>query len=864
MNPKLNFDSNVKSKFNSELKSKFNFNSILKLNLNSIFKLLAFLVLSIILVLVGLGYYFLNFDQTIARSGSLDLEGLKSPVEVITDKYGIPHIKAENDHDMMMALGFITASDRLWQMDLLRRIGSGRLSEILGPKLLETDIFLRKIRLRSHMVERWAEFKKTAPEHMLMQIDAYFKGVNSYVKTGPRPLEMKLLGYSPDPFTIEDALSLVGYMSLSFAEGFFVDILYTDLLRELPKEEVDLIFPRAQFDANLPDVNLKQDKENKEHPEPKSDLQSQIIDSNSKFDNRKLDSTTLPSRKYIYTTLFDVVTELKARFGLFQGSNSWVLSPQRTKSGHTILANDPHIAYANPSVFYEAHIASPTYENYGHYVPLIPFPGLGHNKDRAWAITMSNSDELDYFSETFHPTEPKVLYKNKFIPYQVVREEIIVKGQKKPHIEEVIITHHGPIIDNTRFVKKGKPLAVTWQFLNPTNNPALSSYLLSQSKELKDLAPAISHTAAPGFNISFVDSKGNIGWHVMGKIPVLPKNVNGREIRDGGSGRDEYVRYLDIMENPHIYNPKSGVIVTANYKHETQGPIPWIGLWQPKDRVLRLEALLDTIEKWDLEELKAIQTDEHVTFYQSFKEDFLEDVKPQTDLEKKVLSHMLNWQGGSSRKDIGASVYYTLSLSLLKNIIHDELGEDRFKTYCEGADAFAFIFQVLKRKDSILWDNENTTNLKESSSLIINKTFSESVSFLKQQFGSDIATWQWEKLNHVEFKHVLGKFFPLKQIFNLGPYSVAGGTNQVNAMGSVKYDLSFDVFYGPAARRLIDYKDPTKSWGVLPTGNSGNRGSKHFSDQVDLLVHNKYRAQNMNFNDLDGPVQKLKLKPSMN
>ena len=830
-------------------------------------KIILFVIFGLILILSGFSYYFLNFNQTISRSGTLKLEGLKNPVDVFTDKYGIPHIKANNDHDMMMALGFVMASDRLWQMDLLRRIGSGRLSEILGPKLLETDIFLRKIRLRSHMVDKWAEFKKTAPEHMLMQIEAFFKGVNAYVQTGPRPLEMKILGYHPDEFTIEDALSVAGYMSLSFAEGFFIDILYTDLISELPKTEVDLLFPRAQFDDNLPDVSLglKQTSSQNLKPNTKTKIPSQSnFKPQSKFEPISKVQLSDESKNYIYTTLFDVVSELKARFGLFQGSNSWVLSPERTESGHPILANDPHIAYANPSVFYEAHIQSPTYENYGHYIPLIPFPGLAHNKDRAWAITMSNSDELDYFEETFHPNEPKVLYKNKYVPYKVVLEKIKVKGQKELHEEKVIITPHGPVIDGTRFVKKGKPLSVTWQFLNETNNPALSFYLLSQSKELKDLAPALSHTAAPGFNISFVDSKGNIGWHVMGKIPVLPKEVNGRSIRVGGTGEDDYLRYLDIMENPHLYNPENGVIVTANYKHQTEGIIPWIGLWQPKDRVLRLEALLDQKEKWSLEDLKKVQTDEHVTFYKSFTEDFLTFVEPKTDLEKQVLTYMKSWNGNSSRQDLGPSVYYTLSLVLLKKLILDELGEDRFRTYCDGADSFAFLFQILKRKDSILWDDVSTPDTQETPAQIINQTFAESVAFLKQRLGNDMQTWHWERLNHVQFNHVLGKFFPLDQIFNLGPYPVAGGTNQVNSMGAVKYDLSFDVFYGPAARRLIDFKDPTKSWGVLPTGNSGHRGSKHFADQVELLINNKYRAQNMNFDDLAKPVEKLSLQPASN
>lgn len=814
-------------------------------------------------------FYLLNFGQTISKSGTLKLEGLKKPVQVLTDKYGIPHIKALNDHDMMMALGYIMASDRLWQMDLLRRIGSGRLSEILGPKLLKTDIFLRKLGLSRHMKELWAEQKKTAPPHMLMQIEAYLKGVNSYVKNGPKPLEMKLLGYTADEFKMEDALSVAGYMALSFAEGFFVDVMYTDLLDELTQLDVDLIFPRMQLEDNLPKaINSKTEKSSTDyanHYKLKTKINvnsnpNSRSNSNQALQNLRSQSISPNDLNYIYEDLANIVSDLKSRFGMFQGSNSWVLSGQRTQSGKPILANDPHIAYASPSVFYEAHIQSPTYENYGHYIPLIPFPGLGHNKDRAWAITMSKSDDLDYFKEIFHPTEPKVLFKNKYVAYKVYKEEIFIKGKNKSHIEEVIVTPHGPMLDGTKYVKEGQSLSLSWQFLNPTNNPALSFYLLSQSKELDDLAPALKHTAAPGFNISFVDSKGNIGWHVMGKIPVLPKPSSGLKVRIGHTGEDDYVRYLDIMENPHIYNPESGVIISANYKHEVEGPIPWIGLWQPKDRLIRLNDLLSKKEKWDLESLKKVQTDEHVAFHKTFVDEFFSEVVLQTDFEKEIYQLLNKWNGDSSLDSVESSIYHTISLTLLRNLIADELGEERFEIYASGSDPFAFLFQVLRQKKTELWDNIKTDHI-ETIEEVINKTYIESLNFLKNKLGRDYKKWTLKRLKTVEFKHVLGRFFPLDAIFNLGPYPVAGGANQVNAMGLIRSDLSFGVFYGPATRRLIDLNDASQSFGVLPTGNSGNRSSKHYSDQIKLLVNNKYRIQNMNFDKLEAPIQKLTLKP---
>lgn len=808
-------------------------------------KILHYFVALVFLLMMGL-YYFFNYGHTVRRDQNLKLKGLKDKVEVYTDKFGVPHIKAQNNHDMMMTLGYITAADRLWQMDLLRRIGAGRLSEIFGPELLDIDIFLRKMGMRRHMAEVWPKFEAQAPAEMLMQIEAYFKGVNTYIKKGPRPLEMKLLNYFPEEFNIIDALGIAGYMSLSFAESLFIDTLYTDLLDELPKKEVDLIFPRALLDNNSQVLTEKIPLQSKHSLPLKTITQRQPLQ---------------PSKEF-YQNISTVLYHLKDTFNMFQGSNAWVLAPHRSMSGYAILANDPHIAYAAPSLFYEAHIKSPEYENYGHYIPSIPFPGLAHNGHRAWGITMSYADDLDFYQETFHPTEKKVLFKNKYVNYREVREEIKVKGQKEPHVETVIITPHGPILEGTKYVPQGQSLSVKWQFLNETNNPAQTFYLLSQSQELKDLAPALSHAAAPGFNIIFADAKGNIGWHTMGKIPVLNHPGNGRTVLDGASGKDEHVRYLDIMENPHLYNPESGVIVSANYKPVVQGPIPWVGMWQAKDRFFRIETLLAQKEKWDLENLKMVQTDEYVPFYKSFIDDYLSDVEPKNELEKIVLEKMKQWDGDSSKTSPSSSVYSVVYHILIKNILQDELGEERLSTYLGGSDGHSFLYYILKQKNSILWDDISTKEKQETAKDIINLTYTEAVEFLKTQLGANPEAWQWGKLNSLEIKHVMGqKGFPLNKIFNLGPKSVGGGANQVNAMGSLKRNLQFDVHYGPSTRRLIDFKDPTKSYGLLPTGNSGHRSSKNYSDQMTFLINNTYRTQNMSFENLEGPVKKMILSP---
>lgn len=754
------------------------------------------------------------------KNGSQKIKGLKSSVEIMYDKYGIPHIEAKNDDDMMFALGYVMASERLFQMDLLRRIGSGRLSEVLGKDLLKSDIMLRKVGLKRHANFLWAKYKKTAPPHMLAQIDAYFKGVNHYAKTQPLPLEMKVLRYKPEPFTMEDCIAVGGYMALSFAEGFLVDVLYTDLLDELPLKSLDALFNRAAGD-------------------PKSIPQSKDV------------VAYAPSKNY-YKNTASVLTKFKKDLSLFHGSNAWLLSGKRTKSGKTILASDPHIAFAQPGTWFEAHIKSPTYENYGHYLPLLPFPGLAHNKDRGWGITMSNSDDLDFYREKFHPKDPSlVMYKGKYVKVKIIKEVIKVKGEDD-HVEKVIITPHGPILDNTVYVKQGEPISLKWSYLHPDNNSSLTFYLLSQSKELKDLAPALSHATSPGFNLVFTDSKGNIGWHVMGQIPIKAQPGNGRYILDGASGKDEYKGYLDISDHPHLYNPENGVIVSANYRHQYDGKIPWVGLWQPKNRYMRISSLLNQKEKWSTEELKKVQTEQHITFYKDIVNHILKNTTAKSEVHKKAIKAFKDWDGSSSVTDIGPSIYYTFYQILPQEALLDDLGKERLKIFTDGAGASHFFSRMELTAFASFWDDKETKDKKETQADILQRTFDKSVDFLVEHFDSkNPKDWKWGKLHTVTFNHPIGKFFPLNKIFNVGPFPAGGGITQINNMGhGAALGLSMDVTYGPSTRRLVDFSDTSLSYGILPTGNSGHPTSKHYNDQVEMFLNNKYRDQIMNMDEV--------------
>ncbi len=787
----------------------------------------AFAALFVVLIL-GLGIFAWTFPKSRLpqREGALSLRGLKDKVRVTRDKWGIPHIEAENEHDLQVALGFTMAGDRLFQMDLLRRIANGELSEVLGEKTVEFDILLRKLRLRAHMDDFWESNRHKLDPRMISLMEAFYSGVHQYIETQPLPIEFKILGYKPRPFSPQESMAISGYLALSFGEGIIADPLYTDLLNDLPKDLVDKMWIREKNDKNIVTDQRTVNVRIKDQP--------------------------------WYGKFLEAQNYFRDVLGLFHGSNSWVLSGKRSASGFPLLANDPHVAFSNPSVWYEAHLKSPEHEIYGHYIPLIPFPAMGHDSFRGWAITMSEIDDMDLYEEKVNELG-QVQFRGKWVPLIEEKEIIKVKGGKD--LEMIVKrTPHGPLINGTKFEVEGKKIALKWSYHHPENDVATALYKLSHTKKLSDLDGALKHGATPGLNVSWVDAEGNIAWRVMGKIPIR-RGFKGNQILEGWNGRHEYERYFDIKEHPGVINPKSGVIVTANYRPEYNGPLPLEGYWQPGERFERIYDLLKVKEKWSLNEMKEIQNDQFVVTGSKMRDVLLKEVIPHTQEERNIIALFKEWKGESHTDSFGSSLYHMWTHHLGKLAFHDELGETRYVAYNKVADFWNFFKTFIFDEDSILWDNKKT-KIKESRNDIVNESFRVAISRLKSRLGEDYRGWRWGDLHTLEFQHPLGKVKPLNMIFNLGPYPVGGGYFQVDNMSTARYEDSFNVKLGASVRRLIDFKDPAHSLGVLPTGNVGHFNSPFYKDQVELFINGQYRDQWL---DMDAVVKAphtiLTLKP---
>lgn len=772
-------------------------------------KILTAIVLVIVVLASLLSIYFAYYShKTIPQlSGKIQVgEQLRDEVIITTDHNGVPHIQAQNQEDLYYALGFTMARERLFQMEMLRRIGSGRLAEILGPSLVETDKFLRTLQLKNRMERFWLKNKDTMDPIMMKLVNRFYKGLNDFAKTNPLPPEFFILGINKiEPFTVVDAMAISGYMALSFAEGMIGDILFHNLEKKFGTKAVN-------------------------------QLREGALGEKIKTPNLKTDAIySVNWNKYL-----NPLDTLEKYFGLFHGSNSFALSPQRSKSGMPMLSNDPHIAFSSPGTWFEAHLKSPQFEIYGHFLPLVPFAILGHNQSKAWGITMAEFDDLDFFQEIVEGND--VIIADKKYPIKSYEEVIKVRfgSDQKLIVKE---TPHGPIMNNTMMVdpeNKMPPLALAWSFYHPDNNILKSFYLLNYAENSTQFREALSYAAAPGLNITWIDKSGDIAWQVMGKIPLRDTSINSDIIQLGADKKSQYLGYVDYKNNPHAKNPESGVIVSTNYIPPFQAKYPLDGYWQPSERYLRLNELISKRGKWTAQDLKKIMTDENTVSHRKVL-NYLIPLLHQNAKYSHWGTRLQAWDGSSHKESIESSIYHLWSYWMMFETFHDELKDD-YEAFARIADYWHTFKNHIHVENSVWWDNIDTKT-KESRKDIILKAFENTIAELTSKFGEDSKNWKWGNLHTITYQHPLAKIPLLGKVFNIGPIPSGGGFFQVNNMSSPRADKDFNVTLGPSTRRIIDLKNTQVTFGVLPTGNSGHFKSPFYQNQKDLFINNQFREQ---------------------
>lgn len=764
---------------------------------------------------------------------------LKSEVVIRRDRYGVPHIEARTAEDAYFALGFTVAQDRLFQMELQRRLAQGELAEILGPSLVKIDRQFRTFGYKRIAEKQLlAEEQSPASQRALALLDAYLAGVNHFIATQKLPVEYTLIGANARPFTRIDVMSMMAYMSFSFAHGHTTDSLFSLLKAKYPDRNLRELFPGYTGERPVTII----ENQATYNPGGKARPESPV------FASPLTSKLSIPDSLSLASLLFSE-DSLDALIPSFHGSNSWVIAPSRSASGAALLANDPHISLSNPAVWYEAHIKYDGFENYGYYIPIFPFPLLGHNRERAWGLTMFENDDIDLYRETFHADEPSlVMYRGQYVPVTVIKETIRVKGAADEELT-IRITAHGPIISDYLKGYEGPPLAMWWVIDQQPNPIIRFTHAMLHARSMQEFESSLALLAAPGLNISYADNAGNIAWWAVGRLPIRPQHIHSREVLDGASGRDEITAFLPFALNPKLINPPSGIIVTANNKSTSApvGPIRDLeGYWAPTDRAARLTELLSAREKWDLESLKAVQTDVHAQAGAAFQEQIkaLIDRATLDEKQSRALDELLNWDRNARIDSIGATIYHVTLYHILKGLVMDELGPERFEVYADSMDYWSFLKNVISNDGSAYWDDV-TTEKKETRKEIVQTAFIAAVDELTDRMGG-IDSWRWGELHQIVYKHPLGSKKPLNLIFNIGPHPAPAEAHFVNRMKSSFGKHDYVVSSTPSTRRLIDFSNPEEAVSILPSGNSGNFMSPYFDDQVQDFLRGDYRPMILN------------------
>ena len=586
-----------------------------------ILKKIGYSIIAIILIVVIIGIVYAN-NQKPKLEGELSLSITMNDTEVYFDDYGVPHIYADNQEDAYATFGYIHAQDRLWQMELVRRIAPGRLSEVFGKDMLKTDKFFNGMGISEASAKALELADKTSPEYIYAL--AYLKGINKFIAKGSTPIEYSIVGLDKTEFTMLDIYNTFGYMAFSFAMAHKTDPLITHIQSKLGSQYI------SDLDLN-PKPNTLFIQNN--HPE-EDDHYANISAEVSKL----LEGSPIPA---------------------FIGSNSWVLAPEKTKNGKVLFANDPHIAYSQPTVWYEAHIKTPNYEIYGYHLAGVPFALLGHNRDYAYGVTMFENDDMDFFLEENNPDNPnQYKYKGEYLDYEITEKTIKIKGEE-PVVQTIKTSRHGPIMNGLiSDYSDEKPLAMWWMYTQFPVKSLKAIYGLSHAKNMADAQDAVALIHAPGLNIMYGDSKGNIAWWASAKLYEYAEGVDTKQVLDGSSGEQEPIRFLDFKENPMSVNPKSNYVYSANNQPDSISVGLYPGYYLPEDRAKRIVQQLEKKDKWDTKDMQNLIVDDTspvVTEVISILNSVV-DKQTLSAEDKQALEILNNWDGNYQTTSIAATI----------------------------------------------------------------------------------------------------------------------------------------------------------------------------------------------------------------
>ncbi|HCV37400.1 MAG TPA: penicillin acylase family protein [Pseudomonas sp.] len=762
----------------------------------------------VVALAAGAGYWYVH-GKLPQREGEVAMAGLQGPVSVRYDARGVPHLQAQSEADLYRALGYVHAQDRLFQMEIMRRLARGELAEVLGDKLLPTDTLFRSLRIREQAALMAQRQDHQSPAWQALQ--AYLEGVNAWQASHPKPMEFDLIGITPRPFTAEDTLSIAGYLAYSFAAAFRTEPALTYIRDQLGPQYLKI------FDLDW---------------QPQGALGTPL----AAADWQSLEAVARASHEAL----------VEAGIPQFEGSNAWAVSGSRTRSGKPLLAGDPHISFAVPAVWWEAELSAPGFNLYGYFQALNPFAMLGHNRDFGWSLTMFQNDDVDLIAEKTNPANAdQVMIDGQWQTLEKTAQQIAVKGEQ-PVTINLRRSPHGPIVNEVLGATAGTtPIAMWWAFLE-TENPILEGfYQLNRADTLGKMREAAAKVQAPGLNFVWANARGDIGWWAAAKLPIRPDGVNPAFILDGASRQADKPGFYPFSVNPQQENPASGYIVSANFQPPAVVPIP--GYYNLPDRGRQLDRQLANPQvKWDMQNSQALQLDTASDYGPRTLAPLLATLRQiaQGDEEKELVEQLAAWRGDYPLDSTSATLFNQFLYELAQAALHDELGDTWFPVLISTRAIDAALPRLAADADSPWWNTRGASQRTDRTA-IVRVAWQNSLGHLRDTLGKEPASWQWGKAHTLTHNHPLGAKKPLNLLFNVGPFAAPGTHEVPNNLSAKIGPAPWPVTYGPSTRRMIDFADAGQALTSNPVGQSGVPFDRHFADQAEGYVEGKYQRAQM-------------------
>lgn len=734
-------------------------------------------------------------SKNILTTTHLMLPGLTGKVTIKYDENRIPHIFAENDHDLYYAQGYITATERLWQMDIQTRQAAGRLSEVVGPAALETDRYHRRMGM-VYGAEKTlkAMMQEPAVRQMIL---AYTDGINAYIhRLHPRqyPIEFKLLDYAPEDWKPINCAFLLKLMSETLAGGSN-EFAMTNILRQFgPKTTNDL----------FPDYPM--------HEDP-------IIPVGTKWDFKPL-PIPHPSTNFL-GLMNDSVKRAVKEEGI--GSNNWAVSGSKTANGYPILANDPHLDLTFPSIWYQIQLSSPSVNVYGVSLPGAPCVILGFNNNISWGITNVDADVLDWYQVKFKDNKKDEYWYNNQWNKTNRRVEVIGIRGHEPLYDTVIYTHHGPVVyeDKTKknteshdFVPVGD--ALRW-IAHDESDELMTMYILNRGKNYADYRRALTYFNAPASNFVFASKDNDIAITPNGKYPLKYKD-QGKFILDGTDPADDWHGWIPFDQNPTVKNPPRGFVSSAN-QSSTDPSYPYYINWSfaTYERGKRINDRLTVMQKATVDSMRILQTDTYSIRAQDILPTMLKyvDVSKLDQTQLQALNMIKSWDKDFTVKATGPTILTAWWTQLYKMIWSDDFADKNLQENYPSVDRTE---QLLLKEPNSKWFDDIRTPAKETCADIVNKAFKTAVNDLTKAHGKPGKSWEWGQVKKMEIRHLTRQ-----EAFSSGNFETGGTGSTVNALTGG---------HGPSWRMVVQMGPTVQGYGILPGGQSGNPGSFFYDDML--------------------------------